>query len=210
MFPKKSTNAIWRVPYTWSKYFLKPSLLQCVLSAADDFSATVVAAAAVITPAAAVQAAVVAETDMLQEDEEWFLLSIQASLLLLARSLRLLLGGRFFLPCLWELPAAVVAAAVAAAPGWRLQKKLYSSSPPLVSNTSLAQIPLATQSLYSCKMWAERGGECLLAGPGGVCDGGWPIGRFVPLLTISAQDGGEGGGTVHSTSATLVPSPHLG
>ena len=71
-----------------------------VLSAADDFSATVVAAAAVITPAAAVQAAVVAETDMLQDDEVWFLLSIQASLLFLARSLRLLLGGRFFLPCL--------------------------------------------------------------------------------------------------------------
>ena len=123
-----------------------------VLSAADDFSATVVAAAAAITPAAAVQAAVVAETDMLQDDEVWFLLSIQASLLFLARSLRLLLGGRFFLPCLGELPAAVVAAAVAAAPGWGLQNKLYSSPPPLVSNTSLAQIPLATQSLYSCKM----------------------------------------------------------
>ena len=31
MFPKKSTNAIWRVPYTWAKYFLKASLLQCMI-----------------------------------------------------------------------------------------------------------------------------------------------------------------------------------
>jgi hypothetical protein len=66
---------------------------------------------------------------------------IQASLLLVARSLLLLLRGRFFLPCLGELLAAVVAAA---APGWGLQKKLYSSPPPLVSKISLAQIPLAT------------------------------------------------------------------
>jgi hypothetical protein len=48
--------------------------------------------------------------------------------------------------------AAVVAAAVAASLGWGLQKRLYSSLSPLVSKTSLAQIPLATQSLYNCKM----------------------------------------------------------
>jgi hypothetical protein len=70
------------------------------ISAADSFSATVVAAAGIFSPAVAVQAAVAAETAVLLEGEEQFLLSIQASLLLLARSLRLLLGGRFFLPCL--------------------------------------------------------------------------------------------------------------
>ncbi len=32
-------------------------------------------------------------------------------------------------------------------------------------------------------------------------------GRVVPLLTISAHVGGEGEGTVCSTSATFVPSP---
>ncbi len=67
------------------------------ISAADRFSATVVAAAGIFFPAAAVQAGVAAETAVLLEGEEQFLLSIQASLLLLARSPRLLLGGRFFL-----------------------------------------------------------------------------------------------------------------
>ncbi len=36
MFLKKGTIAIWRVPYTWSKYFLKPSLLQCTSSCLWD------------------------------------------------------------------------------------------------------------------------------------------------------------------------------
>ncbi len=146
-----------------------------VAAAADRFSATFVAAAGIFSPAAAVQAAVAAETAVLLEGEEQFLLSIQASLLLLARSLRLLLGGRFFLPCLWELLAGVVA------PGRGLQKILYSSPPSLVSKTSLAQIPLATQSLYSCKMWAERGGEYLLAGPGGVLTVVDPEGGLSPF-----------------------------
>jgi hypothetical protein len=69
-----------------------------VAAAADRFSATVVAAAGIFSPAATVQAAVAAETAVLLEGEEQFLLSIQASLLLLARSLRLLLGGRFSCP----------------------------------------------------------------------------------------------------------------
>ncbi len=126
-----------------------------LLAAADEVTAAV-SAAAVISTAAAVQAAAVVEIAVLLDGDEWFLLSIQASHLLLACSLRLLLGGRvFFLPCLWEHPAAavvaaavdaaVVAAAVEAAPGCGLQKKVYSSSPPLVSKTSLALIPLATQ-----------------------------------------------------------------
>jgi hypothetical protein len=83
-----------------------------VVSAASDFSAR--AAAAFMSSAAAVWAAVVAEMVELQ-----FLLSIQASLLLLARSLRLWLGGcLFFLPSLWKPTSpAVVAAAVAASLG---------------------------------------------------------------------------------------------
>jgi hypothetical protein len=50
-----------------------------------------VATAAVLSPAAAVQVAAPAETAVLLEGEEWIFLSIQASLLLQARSLRLLL-----------------------------------------------------------------------------------------------------------------------
>ncbi len=108
-----------------------------LLAAADEVTAAVLAAA-VISTAAAVQAAAVVKIAVSLDGNEWFLLSIQASLLILACSLRLLWGGRFFLPCLGEFPGAVVAAAVAAAPGWGLPKKLYSSLPPLVSKTSLA------------------------------------------------------------------------
>jgi hypothetical protein len=71
------------------------------LLAADDEVNAAVSAAAVISTAAAVQAAAVVGIAVLLDGDEWFLLSIQASHLLLARSLRLLLGGRFFfLPCL--------------------------------------------------------------------------------------------------------------
>ncbi len=102
-----------------------------LLAAADKVTAAV-SAAAVISTAAAVKAAAVVKIAVLLDGDEWFLLSIQASHLLRPRSLRLLLGGRFFLPFLLEHPAAaVVAAAVVAASGCGLQKKLYSSSPPL-------------------------------------------------------------------------------
>ena len=66
-----------------------------LLAAADEVNAAV-SAAAVISTAAAVQAAAVVEIAVLLDGDEWFLLSIQASHLLLARSLSLLLGGRFF------------------------------------------------------------------------------------------------------------------
>ncbi len=98
-----------------------------LLAAADEVNAAV-SAAAVISTAAAVQAAAVVKIAVSLDGDECFLLSIQASHLLLARSLRLLLGGRFFLPCLWEHPAAaVVAAAEVAASGCGLQKKLYGT-----------------------------------------------------------------------------------
>jgi hypothetical protein len=42
-----------------------------------------------------------------------------------------------------------VSVAAFAAPPLTLHKKLSSSSPPTVSNNSLAHIPLATQSLYN-------------------------------------------------------------
>ncbi len=93
-------------------------------------------AASVISTASAVQAAAFVEIAVLLDGDEWFL-SIQDSHLLLACSLRLLLGGHFFLPCLLEHSAA----AVVAASGCGLQMKLYSSSPYLVSKISLAQIP---------------------------------------------------------------------
>jgi hypothetical protein len=70
-----------------------------LLAATDEVTAAVLAAA-VISTAAAVQAAAVVEIAVLLNGDEWFLLSIQASHLLLARSIRLLLAGRFFLPCL--------------------------------------------------------------------------------------------------------------
>ena len=79
------------------------------------------------------------------------LLSSQACLLLLARSLLLLLAGRF-LPCFLEALGAAVASLAAfdvAAPAWTLHEKLSSSSPPFVSKISLAHVPLATQSLYN-------------------------------------------------------------
>jgi hypothetical protein len=125
-----------------------------LLAAADEVTAAVLAAA-VIYVVAAIQAAAVVKIAVLMDGDEWFLLSIKVShLLLLACSLLLFLRGHFFLPCLWEHPAAavVVAAAVVAASGCGLKKKLYSSLPSLVSKISSALIPLATQSLYSCKM----------------------------------------------------------
>ncbi len=67
-----------------------------LLAAADKVTAAV-SAAAVISAAAAVQAAAVVKIAVSLDGDEWFLLFIQASHLLLARSL-LLLGGRFFLP----------------------------------------------------------------------------------------------------------------
>ena len=72
-----------------------------LLAAADEVTAAVLAAA-VISAAAAVQAAAVVKIAVSLDGDEWFLflLSIQASHPLLARSLLLLLGGRFFLPCL--------------------------------------------------------------------------------------------------------------
>jgi hypothetical protein len=76
---------------------------------------------------------------------EALLLSSQACLLLLARSLLLSLAGRF-LPCFLE---ALGAAFDVAAPAWTLHEKLSSSSPPFVSKISLAHVPLATQSLYN-------------------------------------------------------------
>ncbi len=84
---------------------------------------------------------------------EPLLLSSQAFLLLLARSFLLWLAGRFA-PCFLEVSVAALAA-----PPLTLHEKLSSSSPPTVSNISLAPPSLLPRSL------------CIIEG-GGQLEGG--------------------------------------